>query len=372
VGASQPVVYEVHEGPEGLEAIGSAWRALEDVGCDLVFQTYEHAELWQRTVGTPLGARPLVVALREGDRVVGIFPACRVRESGMPLLTWLGAPRVLEYGDVLFDPAAATSIDEFVRRSLDLLSRRARGSLLYLVNVREDARAFEPLCARLRVVRETAAPYIPISGTWSDYRASLRHKMRGNLSRHGRRLEAMGSVEFRRLDPGDPGIPVAMARLAALQRARFKMVANRTPLTQRHYQEFRTEQALGEHARVWTLSLNGTCIAVGLSLVYRGRLSDLLGGFDSDYARCAPGFLMQAFVVRSCFENGWDPCDLGWGDEGHKYNWTDSDAKLTSFVDRGIGGGVLAALMRLRQWLKGRIDVLRRGRDRPSRSATAD
>jgi CelD/BcsL family acetyltransferase involved in cellulose biosynthesis len=172
------VSYEVYEGAEGLERLRSAWEALEPTGADHIFQTYAHAELWQRDVGEPTGARPLVVGLREDGRVVGIFPACRVWQYGVPLLTWVGAPRVLDYGDVIFDPEARTSVDEFVAGSLRILRRRAWGSALYLTNVRDDARAFGALSSQLREYRASTAPFVPIRGTWEDYLASRGHAFR--------------------------------------------------------------------------------------------------------------------------------------------------------------------------------------------------
>ena len=339
-----PVSYEVYEGTEGLASLRSAWESLEATGADHIFQTFAYADMWQRTIGAPSGARPILVALREDDRVVGILPACRVRQNGVPLLTWLGAPRVLDYGDVIFDAAAArTPIEEFVTESLRLATEHARGALLYLSNVRSDARAFPALLSRLRVYRESTAPFVPIVGTWEEYLGTRGRGLRRALKRRQRNLEGLGAVEYRLLAPGDPGSATALARLVSFQRARFGGLVNRTNLFDDRYVRFRTEQAAEPHGSIVALQLDGEFIAVSLGAVFRGRSYAVVTGFDAAYSAVSPGLLLAGFSVRSCFENGWDPHDFCWGDEAYKYTWTDSEMKLTTFVSDDIKGAVVAA-----------------------------
>jgi CelD/BcsL family acetyltransferase involved in cellulose biosynthesis len=359
-------VYEVHEGTEGLVRLKTAWESLEATGADHVFQTYAHAELWQRTIGAPTRATPRIVTLREGERTVGIFPACRVHQYGVPLLTWIGAPRVLDYGDVLFDTTAAeTPVDDFVAHSLGLLAETGRGALTYLPNVREDARAAGALGVRMRVFRETTAPFVPIVGTWEEYLARRGRDLRKDLTRPRRRLEERGLVEFDLLGPGDPGVESALEALVSFQRARFDGLINRTNLFDERYVRFRREQVSGPYGRIATLRLDGVPIAAALGVVYRNRYYSIVPGFDRAFAPFSPGVLLKGFVVRSCFENGWDPCDFCWGDEPHKYRWTDTETKLTTFVSNDWKGAALGAAATARHRAIAAMDGIRRGRTEP-------
>ena len=336
--------YEVYEGSEGLAALRSAWESLEATGVDHIFQTFAYADMWQRTIGAHSGARPILVALREDGRVVGILPACRVGQNGVPLLTWLGAPLVLDYGDVIFDPAAArTPIDEFVAEALRLATEHARGALLYLSNVRSDARAYPVLLSRLRVCRESAAPFVPIAGTWEEYLGTRGRGLRRALKRRQRSLEESGACEYRVLGPGDQRSSAALARLVSFQRARFGGLVNRTNLFDDRYVRFRSEQAAEPHGNIVALELDGEFIAVSLGAVFRGRSYAVVTGFDEAHAAVSPGLLLAGFSIRSCFENGWNPRDFCWGDEAYKYKWTDSEMKLTTFVSNDIRGAVVAA-----------------------------
>ncbi|HEY5547990.1 MAG TPA: GNAT family N-acetyltransferase [Coriobacteriia bacterium] len=371
VTAARMIAYEVHEGAEALMGLRAEWEALEASGADHVFQTHAYARLWQRTVGTPTGARPLLVVLREDGRVVAIFPACRIREGGAPLIAWLGGPRALDYGDILFDEdAAETTVDAFVAESLRLIARHARGSILYLTNVRDDARVVESLRSRMRVFKTTTAPYLPISGTWKEYLHSRGRNTRHSLDRLSRRLSESGEVEFALLEPQAPGVAPAIASLVTFQRARFDAPVTRTNLFDERYVSLRTEQAMTAlGSRVATLSVDGRCIAASLHTVFRGRFYCLVTGFDGSYFNFSPGLLLHGFVIRSCFENGWDPCDFCWGDEAHKFRWTEQETTLTTFVSNNAKGALLLAAATARRKI---AEVFRNSGNTPGSSKRRD
>ncbi len=338
------MAFELYEGADGLHQLKREWEALEVSSAPHVFQTYAYVQLWMRTVGAASGATPMIVVGREDDKVVGIFPACRIRNNGMRLIAWLGGPRALDYGDVLFDAAGAnTTVDHFVGEALDILSRGARSELLFLTNVRGDATAIEPIRARLRVVKQTSAPYVPIEGTYDDYLASRGRSLRYNLSRKHRRLGLVGDVEMEFLEPGDPQVLPTMERLVEFVRARHNTAGNRTDLFEESYVLLRTGLATSPAGLVSRIRVDGATISASLHALHRRRLYCLIVGFDDSYATYSPGQLLHGFIVRSCFERGWEPYDLGWGDEPYKYEWTDLEEPLTSFVGDDAKGALYAA-----------------------------
>jgi len=339
---------EIYSGSDGLAQIQPDWEALEARTDCHIFQTFAYAQLWQTTVGEPSGATPLIAVVREGDTAVGIFPVCRVRVAGIPVLTWLGGPSLLDYGDVLFDTAASSvAVDEFIGTALTTLREHARGSLLYLVNVREDAQAMAALRARLRVYKESTAPYVEIGGDFDAYLRSL-GKMRHEIERRRRRITEAGSVELGLLCPGDPRVGPTMQWLIDHQQERFKGHLGESRSREHRHAAYRMEQAVHDpHSRIATLSLDGTLIAALLHVVYRGRMYCLMPTFDTQYAQYAPGRLLQARVIEMCFEERLNPCDFGWGDEAYKYQWTKLDVSLTTFTSEGADGALLVAVAEL-------------------------
>ncbi|MDR3686531.1 MAG: GNAT family N-acetyltransferase [Coriobacteriia bacterium] len=332
-----------------MAQIRGDWEALENRTECYIFQTFAYAQIWQKTVGEPSGATPLIAALRQGDAVVGIFPACRVLVAGVPILAWLGGPGLLDYGDVLFDATASSiDVDEFVGDALDALRREVHGALLYLTNVRNDAKAFGALHKRLRVYKQTAAPYVEIGDDYDAYLLSLDKNVRHGIRRLERRLAEAGETEYRMLAPGDPDLSPTMRRLIDLQHARFKRHLGDTKSRQTRYAAFRMEQASqNPHSRVATLRLNGTLIAASLHMVYRGRMYCLMPAFDPEYFQYSPGMLLQARVIETCFAEGLNPCDFCWGDEPYKYQWTKLDVPLTTFVSDRTDGALLVAVAKI-------------------------
>jgi len=353
------VTYEVFEGEDGLAQLRDAWRSLEPRAAEHVFQTFDYAQRWQTTIGNPSGAKPLVVALVERGEVAALFPTCRHSVGGIPALTWLGGPDVLDYGDVVFDPDSVdTTVEAFVNDSLELLHKRARGAFLYLTNVREDARAIEALRSSLRPLRHSAAPYLEVSGTYDELLGSLSRNMRGALKRCDRRLAEAGHLECRHLAPDGPGIRAAMEFIVAEQRDRFAGGLRRTDLFDENHVRYRMEQAMSDpHSRVTVLSLDGTTIAASMTVVYRNRMYALLNSFDPEYSQFSPGRALHAADIRACFEHGWSPYDFCWGDEAHKYAWTDRETRLTTFVGDTAAGYMASAVVsgkrRIMRSLKG-------------------
>jgi len=342
------IEFELVEGTEAFLRLQEPWESLERCSATQIFQTHAYGRLWMDTVGAASGATPLIVIGREGNRVVGLFPACRTRESrGVPALAWLGGPRALDYGDILFDEGGTTGcVDDFVGGALDLLERNARGTLLLLTNVREDAAAYGALSARLRVTKQSSAPFVPITGTYEEYLATRGRSLGYNLRRKWRRLERDGEARLEFLEPGSPDIEPTLERLVEFVRARHNAVGRRSDLFDEGYVRLRHAFATAHPAgRVSRIVLDGVVIGACLHALYCNRLHCLVLGHDDEYGTYSPGQQLHGHAVRTCFERGLDTYDLGWGDEPYKYEWTDSETRLTSFVSDNAKGALYAAAL---------------------------
>lgn len=358
--AQLPDGYELFGGAEGLAAVSAEWEALESrTGCHL-FQTCSYARLWQEKVGTPSHSRPIVIALRERGKVVGLLPLCRTSAGGIPVLTWLGGPSLLDYGDALFDRASSTTpAGQFVATALELARDRDRSSLLYLPNVREDAVALEALRTRLRVLKRGAAPYVTIEGDFDGYFCSLGKNLRRTVLRGTRHLSELGELEFELFGPADQQAEPTIRRLLSLHLTRFGRRRTRSPLADARNAELRVAQATRDpHGLVGSLTLDGTVIAASFNPVYRNRMYCLMTAFDERYAEHSPGVILHMHMIRSCFERGWDPCDFCWGGEPYKYFWTDRDVPLTTFVSEGPAGALASLMASWRRAAAGKRDPL--------------
>jgi CelD/BcsL family acetyltransferase involved in cellulose biosynthesis len=343
--------YKVHSGREALETLYSSWDALSRRCPGHVFQTTGFVRAWTETLGITSKTTPLVVTYERDGEIVALFPACIVRENVMPLVTWLGGPHMLDYGDILFDTERSdVSAEQFVRGAITRLREHAKGAFLYLPNVRSDAVCHEGLANTMVELKRDVAPYILLDGTYTDFLASLGKKRRHNLANFERRLARAGDVEFRVLSTDDPDFDSTVAEILRLQRLRFADLPPNAPIFDPHYEEFRLEHARhsgGPLASV--LTLNGQMIAGSLQCVYDNRMYYLVTAFDEQFAEFAPGKLLVSRLIQYSFEQGLKAFDFCWGGEAYKYFWTSDEEPLDSFISDGPAGRLLATAASLRR-----------------------
>ncbi len=343
--------YAVHTGEQGLERVRGAWEALEPRGAQHVFQRYDYVRRWYDTIGQRDGSTPLIVERTEAGETTAIFPACRVKQGPARLLTWMGGPDLVDYGDIVCDPASdGATAREFVSESLRRLRPHARGALTYLTNVREDATAFHGLNSVLREFSRSTAPYVVVDGDMDEFMARLPKARRQNTQRCIRRLEERGRVEFRWLEPDDPELPGTVERLIELKKARYNRPGATTELFKPGHPEFCMACALQDPAiRIGRLLAGDILVAEAMMAVYRGRMYLLASAFEAEFERCSPGRVLAYHLLRDCHEQQLGIFDFCWGDEPYKYEWTASEVPLVTFVDRGPGGMLLETAAKARR-----------------------
>lgn len=316
-----------------------------------MFQTSGFVRSWIDTVGVTKRALPLVVTYEHHGQIVALFPACLVREGVVPLVTWLGGPHVLDYGDILFDREHANiSAEQFVRVAIKRLRRRTPGACLYLPNVRLDAACYDGLAAILREVKRDVAPYVSLNGTYEEYLASLGRKHRHNLANFDRKLARAGDVAFRVFTADDPDFDTTVAEVLRLQRLRFTDLPANAPVFDPCYEAFRLQHARCDGGPlVSSLTLDGLMVAGSLQCAFGDRMYYLVTAFDQEFAEFAPGKLLVSRLIQYSFERGLKAFDFCWGSEQYKYFWTSDEEPLASFVGRDPAGHVLTAAASLRR-----------------------
>jgi CelD/BcsL family acetyltransferase involved in cellulose biosynthesis len=350
------VTYTVHIGREGLGALRPQWDALAQRSPGHVFQTTGFVDAWASTVGAHTGATPLVVTREQADGVVtALFPACIVPFGPARLITWLGGPHVLDYGDILHDSTTCdVSAVQFVADALPLLRQSARGAFLYLTNVRRDATCRDALGTHMRHFKRSVAPYVALEGSLDDYLRTLSRNRRHNLARIERKLARRGEARFELLRAADSGFEQVVAQILALQKQRFAQQRSNAPIFEPCYEQFRLEHATHDGGIIAArLSLDGQLVAGSLQCVYAGRMYYLVTAFNEDFADVAPGKLLVRYLLEYCYDNNLGVFDFCWGDEAYKYLWTDRQVELDTFVSDDFAGRTLTSVAGLRRRLTG-------------------
>lgn len=197
--------FELVEDRADFDALKSEWDRLHAAAgrYQLAFQS--HAWLghcWDAAARTTTAPRPAIVVVRRGASVCLICPFAVERHLAITRLVWMGEP-ASQYGDVLLDPAVASSTE--IAAAFDHAIACLRPDLVHLRRVRADAAVAPYLRAMRATVTDTgAAPFMAFADApaYDDYADKFTTKTRKNRRRLRRRLEEKGPVDVTVLAPG--------------------------------------------------------------------------------------------------------------------------------------------------------------------------
>jgi CelD/BcsL family acetyltransferase involved in cellulose biosynthesis len=328
------------------------WDELECRSPGHVFQNYRFLRSWLETAARHTNVRPAVVLYRENGVLRAIFPGCVTRRMGLPSLTWLGGPYIVDYGDVLFDDSTDMPLADFMGGALALLKKQLGFHVCFLNNVREDALIFQYLQRHFRPYWNDVAPYIGVSGDFAQYVESLkvfRKNMKKDTLRQIKRLSALGTLEFRVVGREEPALRDVMATLLHQKERRLREADDVGVTLLPGYDEFLfTEARKNPYAHISYLALNGEIIAAHFGYLYENqRMYWYMPTYDSQYAAYSPGRVLIYHVLGDCFANGVEVFDFTIGAEQYKYEWTSDEVRLTSFVRSGAFASMVSYLLRV-------------------------
>jgi CelD/BcsL family acetyltransferase involved in cellulose biosynthesis len=323
----------------GFEAMAPQWQELlEASAANCIFLTWDWLFTWWARFGA--GARLEILAVREGERLIGLAPLCRRQTSVGP---WLSAPTLEFLGT---GSVGSDYLDLIVRRGCEpqvldaLAGELGRGdALTRLTQLRPGAAAFA-FAARLReggfslVESQTdVCPFIRLSGhTWESYLQGLgpehRYNVRRKLGRMGRGFD----VYFEEAT-SEAGRRQALSTLIALHRARFETrggsEAFDTPSLVAFHEEWSGRALARGWLRLFVLRLDGEPVAALYGFRYGRTFSFYQAGFDPARAKESPGLACMAMAIQRAIQEGAEEYDLLHGDEAYKFLWARETRPLT-------------------------------------------
>ena len=310
------------------------WEALvERNATDTVFLSYAWLRTWWQHFGK--GSRLLLLVVESGDELVGAAPLMIDR---LPLLEG-GAVRVRftanwQAGamDLLAVPEERLAV---VAALTDhLLTKASRWDVLDLDVIPSGSENLAALEAELhsrglRVSRmdRWRTPYLPLARSWEEQLTRFSSSMRRKLSTGWRILRAP-NVRF----VAPAAVPAAdlFGKYLAVEQRSWQAEYNpastmaASPASERFYAEL--WEAAGE--RGWVagglLEIGGRPAAFSYSLDYHGTVYILKIGYDPEYQRRSPGFVLTALTVQEACQGGRHGLDFVGEDSPWKLRWTDS------------------------------------------------
>jgi CelD/BcsL family acetyltransferase involved in cellulose biosynthesis len=313
-------------GIEALLALADEWDHLADRAGVLPFLRPGWIAAWWRAFGR--GCLEILTADRDG-RLTGILPVERSGSMVRSPTNW----HTPLFGMVAEGSEAAREVSHqlFALRAahVSLSFFDADDPALPEFRVAADRAGYRP------IERTLMEPwYANLEGGWETYAShTIGKRLRGKVGRSRRRLQELGSLEFRsrsgRAALADLSDAIAVEEMGWKGRERTAIASHAE--TRAFYEEVAAWAAGRGILVISSLGLDGRVVAAEIALQDCGRHLGLKMGFDEGLARFGPGMLMAAELMEAACEKGLSTFEfLGDGDEW-KARWSTGQRRLLRF-----------------------------------------
>ena len=312
------------------EITPESWNALaEQSTADTPFSRHEYLSEWWKTLGGGewKSAELVLISARENDELTGIAPLFLADYDGQRALMLVGSIEISDYLDLIVREA---DLPRFVSGLFDFLlsSFHDRWSAIDWYNLPDDSPTLAALKAEAErrgwshqeeIYRPT--PRIPLSGSFDEYLSRIDKKQRHEIRRKMRRAaESDKNVRFTIVN-GTEDINAEINAFFDLMahdpnKAEFLHPAMREQMTV-------TLQNAHAHGYLWLafLEIDGVKTAASLNFDYKNKLWGYNSGVSREYMELSPGWVLLAYTIQWCCENGRHEFDFMRGDEEYKYRF---------------------------------------------------
>jgi CelD/BcsL family acetyltransferase involved in cellulose biosynthesis len=299
------------------------------------FQTPEWLLPWWRRLGR---GQLSTLALRDGERLVGLAPLFRTGYYGLPLrrVCFLGTGNT-DYLGALFEPEAECRASDALWNHLRLCGKswdlcdfqqlRARPEPSLAGGASRESGWLRSLMA------QEECPHLALPPSIEEWRRGLSSKLRSNLRYYGRRLERKGAaIEA----VTEASLAESLDALFRLHEARWRKRGLPGVFASHRVRAFHREVSLAFLHRGWlrlyALRLRGEIRAVLYCFAARGRTLYYAGGFDPEVGRLSPGTVLTGHAIAEAIREGCSEFDFLRGNEAYKYAWGAVDRVNTRLV----------------------------------------
>jgi CelD/BcsL family acetyltransferase involved in cellulose biosynthesis len=308
----------------------ASWTTLAEQSiADTPFSRHEYLSEWWKTLGGGewKSAELVLISARENDELIGIAPLFIADYEGQRALMLVGSIEISDYLDLIVRdrdlPRFASGLFDFL-----LSTFHDRWSTLDWYNLPDDS----PTLAALKEEAERRGwtyheeiyrptPRIPLNGSFDEYLSRIDKKQRHEIRRKMRRAaESDKNVRFTVVN-GTPDINAEINAFFDLMvhdpgKAEFLHPAMREQMTV-------TLQNAHAHGYLWLafLEIDGVKTAASLNFDYKNKLWGYNSGVSREHMELSPGWVLLAYTIQWCCENGRYEFDFMRGDEEYKYRF---------------------------------------------------
>lgn len=338
------------------------------------FETPLLSHDWFVSCAASFGGSLHVVECWSEGRLAAAAPLVLTGPSGLRRLEVLGAR-------VLFEPTG------FIYECGEALSSLCRGiARLALPMMLHRLPRNSPVQAALTGATEGRGwwasgnggdcPLVALPATFDDYLQSRSPQRRYDLRRAHRRLEAMGSIDFRFLAPAEHELDGLLRTALAVESSGWKGRAGSAIETRPEMRDFIVDYSRracrAGQLRIGFLDVDCEPAAVEIGILSDGRFWVLKIGYDERWASASPGLQLLTECIRESIERGCVTHEFLGTSESWIEPWADERRQHDTLryypqTWRGIATWSLDQARRL--WSAQSARTFRRRRTKPSASS---
>jgi CelD/BcsL family acetyltransferase involved in cellulose biosynthesis len=322
--------------PAEFQALQGEWDDLWSRANGRHHQAFMVCWLCWLHVAEPRGKTLRVIVVREKGQLVAVWPLVSNRKQCWTVLRPL-SPESADYTSVLVEEGPCASVR--IRQAWAAARRQCGADIILLpyVSVDSELHGFASRQGRLMAAKQHPCSVAKLreESDWDTYCLSLGTLNGRKPGALERRLAKQGELEMRMLGPDDAHENASMIDWML---ARKREWADRVDkkgewLYLKEYGNYLVNllnQAQGETlACLLVVYLDGAPVAVNMMGLGKSCVNGIMGGFDSRFAKFAPGSVAMEQCVRWVWEQRFD-FDFGIGPEAFKGYWSRNNIALVS------------------------------------------
>lgn len=315
--------------PDFSEIDPSDWNALvEQSIADTPFSQHEYLSEWWKTLGGGewKTADLVLVSATENDQLIGIAPLFITEYDGRRALMLVGSIEISDYLDLI---VRDVDLPRFLSGLIDFLasSHAETWSAIDWYNLPDDSPTLTALKAESakrgwahheEIYRPT--PRIPLGGSFEEYLSRLEKKQRHEIRRKLRRVEESGRGRFHVVDKSADIEPEIEAFFHLMVQDPNKANFLHPAMQEQMMATIRTAH---EQGYLWLafLEVDGVKSAASLNFDYKNKLWGYNSGVSREHMELSPGWVLLAYTIQWCCDNGRYEFDFMRGDEEYKYRF---------------------------------------------------
>jgi CelD/BcsL family acetyltransferase involved in cellulose biosynthesis len=329
-----------------FDALAEEWDELVSACCQhgVFFLRWHWNRVWWRMYAPPHSELFLIACRDRSGRLVGLAPLYRHARSVHGLfkvqqICFIGTGtklKVSEHLDIIARSGYQHPVGQAVAASIQrdpnwqrlwLWGIHANSPVLpHFMKVFGEAATVRP-CDRL--------PYVATRADWATVKLGLGSNLRTNIDRYIRRIQKDYKCQFHRVRTPEQ-LEEFMDAFVQLHQERWQSKGEPGSFTLPNRKEFMQETLRDsfrcDRARLWTLFLDGQCVAVLQAFVDRGVVHYFQGGFKSGYDKHHLGSVVLALAVQDCVQaDDVDEFDFMGGGGTYKDHWTKTSLEAVEF-----------------------------------------